>query len=158
MDNLLLRPIEDSDIIKMERWLNKDRIRMWYDDPSDWLEEIRERNGAFSFLKHFIIVYQGKEIVFCQYYKCPDGDSEWDGDGSYSIDYLIGEDDFLHKGFGKAAVSLLIAKVFSHYDAIQIIVSPDEGNTASKRTLLSNGFIFNKEKGKYYLQRDDYEI
>ena len=155
---LTLRTINDNDFSIMEKWLNKEHILKYYLDPSEWLDEIKERDGMFNFLIHFIVIYQDKPIGFCQYYKCTEDDSEWDGEGTYSIDYFIGEDDFLGKGFGKAAVSLLVDKIFSLDDSTKIIVEPDEGNTASERTLLSNDFTRNEKNGKYYKMKDNITV
>jgi hypothetical protein len=64
MANLRLKPVEDSDIGLLENWLNKDYILKWYHDADDWLKEIKERNGEFSFLHHFIVVKNDKLIGF----------------------------------------------------------------------------------------------
>ena len=58
---------------------------------------------------------------FCQYYACKDSDELWEGytalGGSYSIDYMIGETDYLRKGFGKKIVGDLTNRIMLHNDA-----------------------------------------
>ena len=155
MDLLKIRVFEDNDIILMKTWLNKEHVRKWYEDPNDWLTEIYRRFDKFSFVNHFIALYDNKPIGFCQYYTCADANETWYGDiplaGSYSIDYLIGEENYLGKGIGKAIIDLLVKEVFSLNEAQRIIVLPEIENTASCKSLLANGFTFD-EKNKLYLR------
>lgn len=155
MDLLKIRVFEDNDIILMKTWLNKEHVRKWYEDPNDWLTEIYGRFDKFSFVNHFIALYDNKPIGFCQYYTCADANETWYGDiplvESYSIDYLIGEENYLGKGLGKAIIDLLVKEVFSLNEAQRIIVLPEIENTASCKSLLANGFTFD-EKNKLYLR------
>lgn len=153
-----LRLLHDGDIPLMEKWLHKDHIKKWYDIPglcsiADWLAEIREHNDKYKFVTHYIALWNDKPIGFCQYYKCADTEEDWYGDiplpGTYSIDYLIGEEDFLGKGLGKAMISLLISEIFALADAVRIIAQPDEANRASCQSLLANGLTFDY-KNKLY--------
>ncbi|KPU45853.1 aminoglycoside N(6')-acetyltransferase type 1 [Oxobacter pfennigii] len=153
MDLLKIRAFEDDDILLMKTWLNKEHVMKWYEDPDAWLSEIYGRFDKFSFINHFIALYDRNPIGFCQYYICADADEHWYGNipitGSYSIDYLIGEENYLGKGFGKAIIALLVNKVFSLDKAQRIIVFPEPENIASCKSLLANGFIFD-EKNKLY--------
>lgn len=153
MELLKIRAFEDDDLLLMKAWLNKGYVIKWYEDPGEWLAEIRGRFDEFSFIHHFIALYGDKPIGFCQYYACADAGESWYGDiplaGSYSIDYLIGEEDYLAKGLGKAIIGLLVQEIFSLNDALRIIVLPDSQNTASCKSLLANGFTL-YEKNKLY--------
>lgn len=153
MENLKIRAFEDNNIPIIKEWLEKSHIKKWYEHPEDWLYEINERHGEFSFIKHFIIIYNDKPIGFCQYYRCREFDSEWSGEGTYSIDYLIGEEEYLKRGFGKAAVRILIETVFSLEDSRIIIVQPEQENIPSCRTLLASGFAYNTDKEYYYISK-----
>ena len=137
----------------MEAWLNKEHVKRWYGDPNDWLIEVKGRNDKFEFIKHFIALYDDTPIGFCQYYACSDANEDWYGKiplmGTYSIDYLIGEENYLGKGLGKAIIDLLIKNVFSLVDSERIIVQPDKENKASCNSLLSNGFIFDADNNVY---------
>ncbi len=149
MNLLELRKIQDDDIPLMKRWLYKDYIIKWYQDPEEWIKEIIQRDNEFKFLNHFIVLYEDKPIGFCQYYKCSDAEEDWYGEipvkGTYSVDYLIGEEEYLGKGFGKAIIELLVNKIFSIDEAERIIVQPDEENLPSANSLLTNGFCFDKK-------------
>lgn len=145
-----LRLLSDQDISLIEEWLHKDHVRKWYEIPhlnvtlDDWMTEIKGRNNEFDWLHHFIVMYNGKEIGLCQYYKCVDSDEDF-GDipveGSYGIDYLIGEESCIGKGIGKQMIVALMKKIFSFPDAQRITADIDENNKASEGVLLSCGFV-----------------
>jgi len=157
MKNLLnSRPLQDTDVEQVKIWLYKDYISKWYHDTDDWLKEIKERSREFSFLHHFI-VYKGDEpIGFCQYYDCFDAKELWysvESKGEvFSIDYLIGEEDYLRKGFGKQIIKLLIDEISKENENFEIIVQPEMENTASNKTLLANGFIYVENKQYYTIK------
>lgn len=153
---LILKSVEDRDIAQLEIWLNKPYVLKWYHDTDDWLNEIRERNGNFSFLHHFIVLKNDKPIGFCQYYDCFNAQEEWysvnQPNEIFSIDYLIGEEEFLRKGYGKKIVALLIDKIYIHNPKAAIVVQPENENIASCKALLTNGFEYDKEKEYYKLK------
>lgn len=148
MQELALRELRDEDIPLFKKWLYLPHVAAWYHDPLDWIDEVEKRNDAFIFLHHFIVVQDGKDIGFCQFYEYHHSGEDWHGtteiNGTYSIDYLIGETDYLGKGFGKAIIMALIEKVREQHNAKRIIVQPEQENKASCNTLLACGFSFNK--------------
>ena len=152
---LTIRPVENHDIELLEVWLNKPHVLKWYHDADEWLNEIRERNGDFSFLNHFIVMKDNKAIGFCQYYDCYDAQEEWysvdNPKETFSIDYLIGEEPYLQKGHGKSIVKLLINTILKLYKDAKIIVAPEKENIASCKSLLANNFRYDYEKEYYAL-------
>lgn len=159
---LELRPLNDDDIALVENWLNKEHVKRWYEIPdqgvsiSDWVYELKERKGEFQWLTHLIVLWQGRPIGLCQYYKCEDSKDEDFGtmpiEGSYGIDYLIGEEACIGKGLGKEMITLLVRKVFSFPDARRITADIDKENKASEKTLLSCGFtLLDAESSRYIL-------
>ena len=150
-EQITLRPLWDADVTLMERWLYLPHVAKWYEHPSDWLNEINSRRDNFRFLFHFIAEYEGTPIGFGQYYDCffakehETWDEQWpvgDKPGEiFSIDYLIGEPEYLQKGYGKEIVRLLTEKVRTAGGA-QIIVEPHKENAASIRALEANGFRY----------------
>jgi RimJ/RimL family protein N-acetyltransferase len=145
-ENLCLRPMTQSDLPTFIRWLNTPHVARWYHDPQDWIAEIENQNGEFGWIHHCIVVYQGRDIGFCQYYACRDSDEDWNGfadlEGAYSIDYLIGKEQYLRKGLGKEIVGALTGEIRKHEDAKLIIVMPESGNMASRGLLLSCCFRY----------------
>lgn len=158
MKELKLKQLEDKDLPLIEKWLNQEYIRKWYNDPEEWLHEMRERNGDFSFLHHFLVYDDTNLIGFCQYYDCYDAQEEWYGvsipNQKYSVDYLIGEEAYLGKGYGKAIVKTLLDRIKQIDGAKQIVVQPDEDNFPSTKSLLANGFRFDNNLGYYLIDLD----
>jgi len=152
MENLTLEVFSNTDLELFEKWLNKDYIQKWYEKPQDWIYEIQHRNKEFSFVKHFITKLGNSKIGFCQYYDCYFTHEDWyiinEPNRTYSIDYLIGEEKYLHKGYGKETIKLLIEKVKTA-NGKEIIVQPDLGNIASQKILIANGFVFDTDNNYY---------
>jgi len=150
---MILREFEDKDIVLMKGWLQEPYVAKWFTHPNAWIEEITLRHTKYSFIKHFIAEVEGQPIGFCQYYDYSKGGEDWNGsipaEGSYSIDYLIGNPEFLGRGYGRTMVELLIEKIMSDTDAKRIIVQPEPENTVSRKTLLSVGLMYDESEDLY---------
>lgn len=146
MQTLILRQLCNEDVALFEKWLYIPHVEKWYHEPLDWIDEVQKRNDEFSFLHHFIAEVEGKPIGFCQYYEYRHSGEDWHGNtdtnGTYSIDYLIGDPKYLGKGLGKGIIQILIEKIKLQNNAKRIIVQPEQENKASCNTLLSCGFTF----------------
>jgi len=155
MNKIILREVNNADIDLITTWLNKDYILKWYHDPDDWLHEINERNNSLAWIHHFIVMDGKIPVGFCQYYDCYDANDmeDWysvtQRNDTFSIDYLIGNEAYLRKGYGKAIVKLLTVTIKQIELAKQIIVQPDKENHSSTHVLLANGYIFDKQKDYY---------
>ena len=156
-----LRSFNDNDIVLMEKWLYCDHVTPWYEHPLDWLKEIRGRHGAFSFITHMIAELGGVPIGFCQFYDCKASQGEaledWGMDINaqgeiFSIDYLIGEVDYLRSGYGKEMILLMLDKL-RQLGVKTVIVLPDRQNTASNRALESAGFTWDGERYRMDLEK-----
>jgi RimJ/RimL family protein N-acetyltransferase len=153
--NVFLRPAGAGDYRQIETWLGKDYIKKWYGEPEEWLAEIRNDSGEFDWLNHYIVMYRDSPIGFCQYYDCaktPEG-FEWDNEpeGSFSIDYLIGEEAYLKKGLGSVIVKQLCGLIRYRENPVQFVADPVPENTDSIRLLERNGFVIDDKTGLYKL-------
>ena len=54
-NEIVIKPIQEEDIPLFDKWLDKEYIKKWFGEKENWLNEINERNGQYSFLKHFIV-------------------------------------------------------------------------------------------------------
>ena len=151
-EQLLLRPFFDDDMSLLERWLRAEHVKPWYEKPEEWLEEIRERHDEFRFITHLIAEADGKAIGFCQYYDCyyskeyEDWGMEIPLPGKvYSVDYLIGEREYLRRGYAKAMLTQMIQRL-RVLDANAVIVLPDAKNIASNKTLEASGFVWDGDR------------
>jgi RimJ/RimL family protein N-acetyltransferase len=104
-DELYLRKFEDNDMDLFRHWLYKDYILKWYKDADEWVNELKQRNGDFKFINHYIVMLGDEAIGFCQYHDCYCAKEDWysvqKSNTLFSIDYLIGEEKYLNKGYGK---------------------------------------------------------
>lgn len=160
-DEIILKPLTEEDIPLLDNWLDKEYIKKWFGDKEDWLHEINERHGKYSFLKHFIVYHNDRRIGYCLYGDCfyiKDLEEEGhdfkalygdirEGGNTYEIGYLIGEEEYLNKGIGKAIIHILENKLLE-IGAKEIAADPVEENIISIKTLLSNGFK-KKNDGDY---------
>ena len=156
MQKLHLRPMQDGDIELFKKWLNCPHVSRWYTQPGDWIHEVKTRNTEFSFIKHFIALHNDKPVGFCQYYEYVKSGEAWHGNldttGVYSIDYLIGEPEYLRKGLGKQMVYGLLNLIKMEKGYKTVIVQPEPDNTGSCNTLLSCGFSLDQSNGIFILK------
>lgn len=153
MEKIILREMKQDDLPRFREWLYSPHVAKWYHDPGSWIEEVEKQDSEFRWVHHFMVEADGRSVGFCQYYACGDSDELWQGytdmGGSYSIDYLIGDKEYLRKGVGRQIVQQLAEKIKLHDDAERIVVEPERENKASCGLLSSCGFIFDGEKGIY---------
>lgn len=160
-NEIVIKSIQEEDIPLFDKWLDKEYIKKWFGEKEDWLNEINERNGQYSFLKHFIVYYNDRKIGYCLYADCfflksleEEGHDfqEMYGDvaeqnHTYEIGYLIGEEEFLNRGIGKRIIQILEDRIIK-IGGKEIAADPAEENIISIKALLSNGFK-KKNDGDY---------
>lgn len=156
--------LQDKDVPLVISWLNNEHVKRWYEIPSqnvsikDWIYELEERNGEYNWLNHMLVLWNDEPIGMCQYYKCSDSIDEDFGslpiEGSYGIDYLIGEKKYLGKGLGRAMIKALIGLIFTFSDAQRVTADIDMENKASQGVLLSCGFkLLDKDCSRFVLDK-----
>lgn len=153
-DKITIKPLRDEDVDTFSKWLAKEYIYKWFcpdgeEHKAAWLNEINNRNTQYHYMNHFIVYYNDRAIGFCLYLDCyfekeyiPEhyGRTVDKKETVFEIGYLIGEEEYLGKGFGGVIVKKLIEKI-AEIGGKEILADPDEENIISIRTLLSNGFI-----------------
>lgn len=148
-----LRQFEDKDIDTFRKWLYLPHVAKWYHEPEDWMDEVKQRKDKYSFVNHFIVEYDIKPIGFCQYYEYIKGGETWHGDiatdGTYSIDYLIGESEYLGRKLGTKIINALCELIKKHDNVKRIIVQPESENKASCGVLLSCGFKYDESNALF---------
>lgn len=154
---LKLRAFQKTDIPQLKQWLAIPRVAAWYPVPEDWIYEVEHQAEEYPWLHHRIAEWDGREIGFCQYYAYHNSGEDWHGttplEGTYSIDYMIGENDAVGKGLGKRMIALLLREVWRNRDAVRVIVQPEPENTTSCGVLRSLGFVFDERNQVYLLER-----
>jgi len=154
--SIRLRPYDDDDLPQYMQWLAREHVKPWFEPLSARLSEMQHRHDEYAYMRHRIILAYETPIGFCQYYAYWLSGETWHGNippqGTYSIDYLIGETDYLHKGLGTETIRLLETEISEQPDAKRIIVQPEAKNHASCGALLSAGFRYNAENRLYLLE------
>jgi len=154
--SIRLRSYEDDDLPQVMIWFAQEHVRQWFEPLSARLFEMQHRHDQYAYMRHRIILAQETPIGFCQHYAYWLSGEIWHGnippEGTYSIDYLIGETDYLHKGLGTETIRLLEAEIRDQPEAKRIIVQPETENHASCGALLSAGFQYNEENRLYLLE------
>ncbi len=146
-----IREFKLEDLNLMEMWLAQDYIQKFFGNPQDWIKEIAKNINA-DWVNYFIVECH-RPIGFLQYYetdKAPQG--EWSDEpiGTVGIDYLIGEKDYLGKGYGSKIVRLLVELIKSKNKYDYIVADPIAENISSIKVLENNGFK-QKANGLYCL-------
>ncbi len=158
---IILKPLLDDDIPIFDKWLDKKYISKWFGKKEDWLHEINERNGNYSFLKHFIVYYNNTKIGYCLYADCfflknlkEEGhnfeetyEDVTEKNHTYEIGYLIGEEEYLNKGISKIIIQKLEEEII-RIGGREIAADPAEENIISIKALLSNRYR-KKSDGDY---------
>lgn len=140
---LTLRPFTPEDMHIFKEWLNKAYIKDFFGEPEDWISEVMEHLASLDWIYYFIVEYDGNPIGFTQYYetdKAPEGDWSQEPAGTVGIDYLIGEESYLAKGFGNTIVAAVVKTIKNQNKYSHIIADPNAYNLASIKVLEKNGF------------------
>ena len=139
-DAFALRPLTDDDLPLLRHWLEKPHVRTWFEHPDHWLREARQRRTEFAWIRHFIALCGQTPVGFCQYYPYARGGENWHGsvpvDGSYSIDYLVGDETSLRRGLGARMVLALIRILRDVPDAPRVSVRPDPAYDADNQLFI----------------------
>ena len=70
--------------------------------------------------------------------------------GTFGIDYFIGEETYLKKGFGNMLIKALVIHIMSHEQARRIIADPVPENQSFNRCVGKNGFELDEDTGLYF--------
>lgn len=138
------REVSPDDFALLSDWRRRPHVARWWGETSaeDLLKEF-EKEIADPLVELYIAVHKGQDIGFVQ--ACDAfavGDGWWPdaAPGTWAIDYLIGEPDFIGKGLGSALISAFTDRLFSRADIRTVTADPEPGNTASIRACQKAGF------------------
>lgn len=155
MHHINLRRLVEDDLPLFKAWLYKPHVAPFFGDLEEWVAEVGANYRESDWVKYFIAELE-EPMGFAQFYdtrKAPSGEWSKEPAGTYGIDYMIGNEAYLHQGYGTRLVRGLIQRV-TEYDpsAKQIIADPLEDNQASLRVLKKNGFAKDEQSGFYRLK------
>ncbi len=173
--NFTFKPMQEKDLRMLFDWCQQSHISKWWQAPTDYekfLEKYHPDKAAVNFVHPFIIHLDDKPIGYIQYYECDKADDGWwakqgvQPAGSLGMDIVIGETEYIGKGYGSVIVKKFVKQLFEKTDAKKIIIDPDPRNIAAIKCYEKVGFkkvrevetpaFFDAEAGKLLLMELDY--
>jgi RimJ/RimL family protein N-acetyltransferase len=152
MNGLLFRPIAETDLPLLERWLGRVHVQEWWRDPSapeHVAEKYRPCIRGTEKTDVFIMTSDDTAIGMIQSYRIEDHPG-WAAairpsglhfPAAAGIDYLLGEPNLIGRGIGTAAIGAFTQLVFDRYTDVDcIVVTPQAANHRSCRVLEKNGY------------------
>ena len=146
--------LEKIDLRLIENWLKKPFIKKHFGESTEWLVEMEINIDNSNWVNYFLVSINDEPLGFSQYYdtkKAPKGEWSSEPEGTIGIDFLIGEEKYLGKGYGNEMVKRIISLIKSSKRNYKyIIADPYEKNIKSVKILEKYGFI-RKKNGLYRL-------
>ena len=152
-EKINFKKLQISDLRLMYKWLNTDFVKQWYGQKNYSYEEVFEKYSAKMSVENlsnpFLILYARTPIGYIQSYRIsdfPDYNKYVRADEKTAgIDLFIGEDDYIHKGFGTAILTKFLAEIiFSDDRIMRCVIGPEPKNEAAIRCYEKVGFRYFK--------------
>jgi aminoglycoside 6'-N-acetyltransferase len=146
---ITFRPLTHADLPRMHRWLNGGEAFTWYGLKPTTLEEITaEYTPAIEQTEPTygsVILIDDEPAGYIQWYLIhdhPDYARQVDvPPDSAGVDLFIGEERFLHRGFGSVIIRAFLRNVvFADERVGRCIIGPDERNAIAIRSYEKAGF------------------
>lgn len=167
--NITFKPLEEKDMRLFFTWVKKPHIAQWWksDTYEKFFEKYHPKMASQNFVFPFIMYINEKPIGYIQYYLADKVDNGWwmkthGQAGTIGMDIIIGETDYIGKGFGPMLIKKFIEKIYQETKASKIIIDPSVNNIAAIRCYEKIGFkrvkeidspteLFDTEPGKLLL-------
>jgi len=154
--HITFRQCELADAKLMREWCKQNEYtRHWYyfdkvPRLSTFERKIREKKQLKDW-RFYIVQIDGKDIGYIQSYPV-DGNGNWTKQVKVkeccaSIDYFIGDINYIHKGLGKLILLEYIKKQVKPLGFEYALISPDPENTANRNLVEKCGFTYIKTVG-----------
>ena len=153
-NNFTFKTMQENDTRILFDWCQQPHISKWWQAPADYdkfLEKYHPDKMAENFVHPFIIYFDEQPIGYIQYYECDKADDGWwtkqgvQPAGSLGMDVVIGESEYIGKGYGTTIVKKFVEKLFEETDTKKIIIDPDPENIAAIHCYEKVGFKKVKE-------------
>jgi aminoglycoside 6'-N-acetyltransferase len=145
---LSFSPLKQSDFELFAHWLGKPHVNKWWREPAT-VEHVSKDYGGCTrgdyTTRVYVVQDDKKPIGIIQSFKLedyPEYDKLFPLPGAVSIDYLIGEEDYIGRGYGTRMIKNFIdTEVRKQYPgASGVAVSAELENLASLGVLKNAGF------------------
>jgi aminoglycoside 6'-N-acetyltransferase len=141
----------DLDLIRA--WMAEPHVARWYLSASTLEQEIDDLETCVLGAEptHALIaVENGREVGWCQWYRCADYPEHAAAVGAESgdvgLDYAVGDPARIGQGVGTALIAALVGHIRQRHPHAGLVADPDAANLASRRVLEKNGFVLQGEQ------------
>ncbi len=137
--------LKENHIPLLASWLQKPHIIPVWQEPED-LETLTEKyliKLPQQSVYAYIIEHESKPIGYIQYYSATKVGNGWwpnEPEGTYGIDLMIGEEDYINKGLGPKIITEFINEIRLKENIKSIIIDPEPTNTRAIRAFEKAGF------------------
>lgn len=146
-ENLLVRPLEESDASYLAKWLSDERVLEFYegrDNPHD-IKKIREVfYSKAEQINTCIVEYKSEPVGYLQFYPSTYDDKALYGYSNeeklYGMDQFIGEPEYWNKGIGTKLVKGVSEYLLDSKIANIVSVDPQTRNERAIRCYEKCGF------------------
>ncbi len=129
-------------------WVKKPHIAKWWKSGTyeSFCGKYRPEEAYKNYVFPFIMCVNEKPIGYVQYYLANKADNGWwmkqygQPAGTVGTDIIIGETEYVGRGFGAIFIRKFIEKIFRETKATKIIIDPDLTNMAAIRCYEKVGF------------------
>ncbi len=146
-------PLQEIHLKQMFLWLNTPPVSTWYGKGEDFhvyenvLNKYLPRTRPGSKTHAFIIQYHSQNIGYIQTYRIvdyPDYNQHVVTDErAVGLDLFIGEEAFLHRGYGSHIIRQFLQEVAFQIPGIEMcIIGPEPKNTSAIRAYEKAGFTY----------------
>jgi aminoglycoside 6'-N-acetyltransferase len=137
---LSLRPVEERDLVLIQRWLAEPEVLYWWDTQLEDIDAVREEflePDRHQPLWRYLIEEGGRSVGFVQW-----AHAYFDPEYAHtaSIDIFIGEPDARDRGLGTEAVRTLLAYLFEVRGVHRVTIDPETRNGRAIRSYQKAGF------------------
>lgn len=149
------RPLTESDMPLLHKWLNTPHVLEWYRDwgaAGPTLEQVAEkflpRALDQTVVQSYIILHDGQAIGHIQTYRIGDfpaasGMVGGDAGGLAGVDILIGEAAHVHRGLGSHLLRAFLKEiVFADPSMTTCVIDPEPENRIAIRAYEKTGFHY----------------
>jgi aminoglycoside 6'-N-acetyltransferase len=143
------RPLAHADLPLILRWLNTPAVQEWWDDRPTSIDELEGKHvpriDGSERVYGYIAAYRDEPFGFLQWYRLatePEHVAVGLVDpGAAAIDLYIGEERFLHRGYGPVMIrAFLRTVVFAESDVTACAIDPVVRNTTAIAAYRKVGF------------------
>jgi aminoglycoside 6'-N-acetyltransferase len=146
---MTFRPLAHADLPLILRWLNTPAVQEWWDDRPTSIDELEGKHvpriDGSERVYGYIAAYDGEPFGFLQWYRLATEQEHVAvglvDPGAAAIDLYIGEERFLHRGYGPVMIrAFLRAVVFAEPDVTACAIDPVVSNTIAISAYRKVGF------------------